>query len=72
MWEAGTWARDPCKHLRVAAAITMRSATGDLKPWTTVTQRDLAQTYHVSGRVARNAIAELTEAGILGRSGIWL
>jgi hypothetical protein len=47
----------------------MRSATSDQKPWTTVTQRDLAQSYHVSARVARNAIAELTAAGILGHFG---
>jgi DNA-binding transcriptional regulator YhcF (GntR family) len=69
VWEIGTWARDPRKHLRVAAAIAMRSATGDLKPGATVTQRGLAQTYHVSTAVAGNAIAELIAAGILGRFG---
>jgi hypothetical protein len=69
VWEIGTWARDPRKHLRVAASIAMRSATGDLKPWATVTQRDLAQTYQVSARVARTAITELTAAGILGHFG---
>jgi DNA-binding transcriptional regulator YhcF (GntR family) len=55
--------------MRVAATIAMRSATGDLKPGATVTQRDLAHSYHVSARVAANAIAELTAAGILGRFG---
>jgi hypothetical protein len=68
-WEAGTWARDARRHLRVAAAIAMRSATGDLKPWARVTQRDLAEAYHVPASVARNAIAELTAAGILGHYG---
>jgi ribosomal protein S25 len=68
-WEAGTWARDPRRHLRVAASVAMRSATGDLKPWTHVTQRELVQTYRVATRVARNAIAELTAAGILGHYG---
>ena len=69
VWEIGTWARDPRKHMRVAASIAMRSATGDLEPWATVTQRDLAQGYRVPARVARNAIAELMAAGILGRFG---
>jgi hypothetical protein len=69
VWEAGTWARDPRKHLRVAAAIAMGSATGNLEPWATITQRQVAETYHVSVRVARNAIAELTAAGILGHFG---
>jgi hypothetical protein len=64
-WEAGTWARDARRHLRVATAIAMRSATGDLKPLAGVTQRDLAQAYRVPASVARNAIAELTAAGIL-------
>jgi ribosomal protein S25 len=68
-WEAGTWARDARRHLRVAAAIAMRSATGDLKPWARITQRDLAQAYHVPTSVARSAIAELTAAGILGHYG---
>jgi hypothetical protein len=65
-WETGTWARDARRHLRVAAAVAMRSATADLKPWTRVTQRELADTYRVPTSVARNAIAELTTAGILG------
>jgi DNA-binding GntR family transcriptional regulator len=69
IWEVGTWARDPRAHLRVAAAIAMRSATGDLKPWAAVTQRDLVEACHVSAHAARNAIAELTAAGILGRYG---
>jgi DNA-binding GntR family transcriptional regulator len=47
----------------------MRSATGDLEPWATVTQRQIAETYHVSAHVARNAIAELAAAGILGHFG---
>jgi hypothetical protein len=68
-WEAGTWARDPRRHLRVAAAIAMRSATGDLKPWARVTQRELAEAYRVPASVARNAIAELIAAGILGHYG---
>jgi DNA-binding transcriptional regulator YhcF (GntR family) len=68
-WEAGTWALDPRRHLRVAASVAMRSAAGDLKPWTQVTQRELAETYHVPAHVARNAIAELTAAGILGHYG---
>jgi hypothetical protein len=69
VWEIGTWARDPRKHMRVAAAVAMRSATGDLKPGATVSQRGLAETYHVSAAVARNSIAQLTAAGILGRFG---
>jgi len=69
VWETGTWARDPRKHMRVAAAIAMRSATSDLKPGATVTQRGLAETYHVSAAVARKAIAQLTATGILGRFG---
>ena len=68
-WQAGAWARDPARHLRVAAAIALRSATGDLKPWARVTQRDLAEAYQVPAGVARDAIAALTAAGILGHYG---
>jgi len=69
VWEVATWARDPRRHLRVAASIAMRSATGDLKPWAEVTPRKLTETYHVSACVARNAIAELKAADILGHYG---
>lgn len=68
-WEAATWARDSRRYLRVAAAIAMRSATGELKPWARVTQRELAEVYRVPASVAREAISELTEAGILGYYG---
>jgi DNA-binding GntR family transcriptional regulator len=47
----------------------MRSATGDLKPWARITQRELAEAHRVPASVARNAIAELTAAGILGHYG---
>jgi hypothetical protein len=68
-WEFGTRALDPRKHLRVAASIAMRSATGDLRPWGRVTQRDIRDTYHVSADVARNALGELRAAGIIGHHG---
>ena len=53
----------------MASSIGMRSATGDLKPWTEITQRELAETYRVSAYVAKNAIAELKAVGILGDYG---
>jgi hypothetical protein len=69
VWEFVTRARDPRKHLRVAASIAMRSATGDLEPWAEITHKDVRDTYRVSAYAAREAIGELQATGILGHYG---
>ena len=68
-WEFATRALDPRRHLRVAASIAMRSATGDLHPWATVTHQDIRGTYQVSEHVATSALAQLRAAGIIGYYG---
>jgi hypothetical protein len=68
-WKFGTWALDPRRHLRVAASIAMRSATGDLESWAEITHKDIRDAYRASGYVAREAIAELQATGIIGRYG---
>jgi hypothetical protein len=68
-WEFGTWARDPRKHLRVAASIAMRAATGDLGPWAEITHQQVRDTYGVSAYAVTRAMSDLRAAGIIGNYG---
>lgn len=68
-WEFGTWARSPRKHLRVAASIATRAATGELKPWTSISHQQIRDTYDVSTYAVSYAIGELKERGILANFG---
>jgi hypothetical protein len=68
-WELGTWARSPRKHLRLAASIAMRCATGELKPWTSIGHQQIRDTYGVSTYAVSYAIGELKARGILANFG---
>jgi hypothetical protein len=68
-WEFATWARSPRKYLRVAASIAARAATGELKPWTSISHQQIRDTYGVSTYAVSYAVAELKARGILANFG---
>jgi hypothetical protein len=68
-WEFGTWARDPRKYRRLAASIAMRIATGELKPWASISHQQVRDTYGVSAHAVSYAVGELKARGILGNYG---
>jgi hypothetical protein len=70
-WDAVTWARSPRNHLRVAASIAHRAATGDLQPFHQITQHQVHDEYQVTVHVARKAIAQLKAVDILHQYGIY-
>ena len=67
-WD-GTWARDPRKYRRVAASIAMRIATGELKPWASLSHQQVRDTYGVSAHAVSYAVGESQDRGILGNFG---
>ncbi len=68
-WEVVTWAGDRRKDLRVAAAITYRAKTGDLRPWQKILRRQIRDTYQVSTHVASAALGILQDFGIAASYG---
>jgi hypothetical protein len=70
-WDAATWARSPRKHLRAAAAIAHRAATGDLQPFHQITQHQVHDEYQVTIHIARKAIAQLKAIDVLHQYGIY-
>jgi hypothetical protein len=70
-WDAVTWTRSPRKHLRVAASIAHRAATGDLQPFQQITQHQVHDEYHVTIHTARAAISQLRAVDILHQYGIY-
>jgi hypothetical protein len=68
-WEFAVWARSPRKYLRVAASIAARAATGELKPWISISHQQIRDTYGVSTYAVSYAIGELKARGILANFG---
>jgi hypothetical protein len=68
-WEIVTWACDNRRNLRVAASITHRAKTGDLRRYSDILCKDIRDDYHVSMHAAVTALLILRDRGVVSKLG---